>query len=470
MSHLSLAGRDGVLPNYTLLDDNVTLDVGVTWIDPDTSEFQGEEFSYRRGSRVALTELAPGATFYAQGLAVKIDAIDLDQGESNIQTWQICPQCGWSGIHPAGIGGTPVSSCPRCRTGAIADVKQSLKVIELKKVSAEVRRDEASINDARDERVRERFTVLAAADINPANVAGAWFVQDRDFGAQYLKRLDLRWLNVGRATSQGQKRLIAGVESTTSLFRICAHCGQLDKAAGRNTREEHRSWCSHRKAATEDVREIALARTLHTQGVLLHLPPQLEYDHFAHPSLSAAVLLGLREVIGGSPEHLDVATVRDALQAPDRRALLIHDTVPGGTGYLAEFAHPDRVWSVLAKAWEVLRTCPCREEERLACHRCLLPFASPTELDKVSRTSALKALSDILGVGSHHQPEFTDWEITDVPPHRCPRATSPSCRRISTPASSNGCGSTEPRSPRNRASTAPERASPCQARRPACGR
>ena len=69
--------RYGVLPNYTLLDDAVTLDVGVTWIDPDSNEYMGEELSYQRGSRVALTELAPGATFYAQGLAVTIDAVDL---------------------------------------------------------------------------------------------------------------------------------------------------------------------------------------------------------------------------------------------------------------------------------------------------------------------------------------------------------------------------------------------------------
>ena len=30
----------GILPNYTLLDDMVTLDVAVTWIDPETQEFR----------------------------------------------------------------------------------------------------------------------------------------------------------------------------------------------------------------------------------------------------------------------------------------------------------------------------------------------------------------------------------------------------------------------------------------------
>ncbi|GAA4674545.1 DEAD/DEAH box helicase [Gordonia humi] len=406
---ISVLERYGVLPNYTLLDDSVTLDVGITWIDPDTNQYMGEATSYQRGSRVALTELAPGATFYAQGLAVKIDAVDLGAGESNIHTWRLCPQCGWAAITLAGEVAPSVTSCPRCGTSAIADVSQNLQVVEMARVSAEVRRDEASINDARDERHREAFTVVTAADIDPVNVDRSWFVGDLGFGAEYLRRMDIRWLNMGRRTSQGGTRTIAGQETTTGLFRVCSSCGQLDKAAGRNSRYEHRSWCRYRNAATEHVREIALARTLRTQGVLLHLPHSLKYDQFAYPSLSAAILLGLREVIGGSPEHLDVATITDALHAPSQQALLIHDTVPGGTGYLAEFADPAKVWAVLDAARTVVHGCDCADHERLACHKCLLPFAPPHELDKVSRTTAARVLDQLLGVESDAEPDRNWW-------------------------------------------------------------
>lgn len=406
---ISVLERYGVLPNYTLLDDAVTLDVGVTWIDPDTNQYMGEATSYQRGSRVALTELAPGATFYAQGLAARIDAVDLGAGESNIHTWRLCPQCGWAGITLAGQEPPTLATCPRCGTTAIADVSQQLQVVEMARVSAEVRRDEASINDSRDERHKESFTVVTAADIDPVNVTRAWFIGDLKFGAEYLRRLDVRWLNMGRRTSQGGTRTIAGQETTTGLFRVCASCGQLDRLAGRNTRYEHRSWCRHRNAATEHVREIALARTLRTQGVLLHLPRSLEYDPFAHPSLSAAILLGLRQVIGGSPEHLAVATISDALQAPSQRALLIHDTVPGGTGYLAEFADPAKVWAVLDAARKVVRGCDCANQDRLACHKCLLPFAPPHELDKVARKTAARILDDLLGADGDADPNREWW-------------------------------------------------------------
>lgn len=413
---VSALERYGVLPNYTLLDDSVTLDVGVTWIDPDTSNFVSDAVSYTRGSRTALTELAPGNTFYAQGLAVRIDAVDLGSGEANIVQMQACAQCGWLGS--AAHGSPAVSACPRCLNTAVADVSQRLQIVDLKKVSAEVRRDEALISDLRDDRHSEAYTVVVAADLDPAHLGRSWFVTDLDIGAEYLRRLDIRWLNLGRRNSQGHQRTIAGREIATGLFRVCSSCGQLDTEAGANNLNEHRSWCRLRRAATEDVRDIALTRTLSTQGVLVHLPGRLEHDPFAHPSLSAAVLLGLRQVIGGSPEHLDVTVIGDALRAPDQRALLLHDTVPGGTGYLAEFADPAKVWSALVAAWATVRDCPCKDEERLACHRCLLPFARVWELDVVSRQSAFNALSDILGVTGTDGPAYEYWtaSLTDQPP------------------------------------------------------
>ncbi|MFD3593185.1 DEAD/DEAH box helicase [Nocardia sp. NPDC058640] len=417
--------RYGVLPNYTLLDDAVSLDVGITWIDPDTNEYAEDTASYQRGSRVALTELAPGATFYAQGLAVEIDAVDLGAGESAIHTWRMCPSCGWAGITHAADHSPPPNQCPRCHTSAIADVSQQLQVVEMAKVSAEVRRDEAAISDIRDERRKESFTVLAAADIDPDNITKRWFVAEQDFGAEYLRRMDIRWLNMGKRNSQGGKRTIAGNTTTGGLFRVCSGCGQLDKVAGKNEPHEHRSWCRYRKADDEKhVREIALARTLRTQAVLLHLPSWLEYDSFAHPSLSAAILLGLRQVIGGSPEHLDVAAITDALHNPNQRALLIHDTVPGGTGYLADFANPRQVWEVLAAARKVVKDCDCTD--RLACHKCLLPFAPPRELDKVSRITAAKVLDDLLAC-REAEPNAESWlaSVTEETPAKSSSAESP---------------------------------------------
>ena len=82
----------GILPNYTLLDDMVTLDVAVTWIDPETQEFRSEPASFARSSANALREFAPGATFYARGLEILIDAVDLGPDDSAIQVDDVLPE------------------------------------------------------------------------------------------------------------------------------------------------------------------------------------------------------------------------------------------------------------------------------------------------------------------------------------------------------------------------------------------
>jgi len=81
-------------------------------------------------------------------------------------------------------------------------------------------------------------------------------------------------------------------------------------------------------------------------------------DSFAVPSLGAAILLGLRERIGGAPNHIQVASIVDPTLSnggDNHDALLLHDVVPGGTGYLAELADPETVWTILHTAWQVLR-------------------------------------------------------------------------------------------------------------------
>ena len=68
----------GLLPNYTLLDDATTLDVSLWWVNEDEGgdRFASTEYSYTRGSMTALTELAPGAVFYAAGQRIRVDALD----------------------------------------------------------------------------------------------------------------------------------------------------------------------------------------------------------------------------------------------------------------------------------------------------------------------------------------------------------------------------------------------------------
>lgn len=414
----------GLFPNYTLLDDTVTLSVSVNWRDPESDEFETDDFELGRGSAQALRDFAPGSTFYANGFEIEIDAVDLGLESEDVHEWACCARCGYVEDLSQDAGTKPPSVCPRCGSKTIGDAGQRLPVVELKNVSSVLRREEATIGDSRDERARQSYAVVTAADVNPAEINSRWFVDGLGLGVTHVRRLQMRWLNMGTAMSSGSSRLIAGFDVESSLFRVCRECGKLDRSSRSNRPAEHRPWCPMRGQLDEDAVSVALARTMTTEGLVIRLPVTITLgDSFAVPSLAAALLLGLRERLGGAPDHLHVTSMIEPTgEDTERPALLLHDTVPGGTGYLADLAGPEAIWDLLHRAWDVVRSCDCGAEGKLACDRCLLPFAALSEIRFTSRSAAEHHLTTLL-TGREHGPDEaaevptgSPWHVTDDEP------------------------------------------------------
>ena len=405
----------GLLPNYTLLDDSVRLDVALSWYDPDTNSYETETSSYERGASTAIRELAPGSVFYVHGLEMTVDAIDLGPDGGNIHEWQFCPSCGYA--LDLTVAASAATICPRCGASGIADTGQRLNVVSLERVSAEVRRDESSITDRTDERRRQVFTVHTVADIDPAGIASQWYVEGKGLAVRYCRDLPIRWINLGLQSQGGVPRNLAGEELKAPLFRLCRLCGKLDRSTNTNSRSEHRAWCPNRATTAEDTRQLALLRELRTQGLVLRVPPAVALNQGLQlQSLKAALLLGLRETIGGDPDHLRVEQVIDPVQSDgteNATALLIHDAVPGGTGYLADLAAPGRIRDVFDKAYAVIKDCPCALEGKASCYRCLLPYAPGRAAKNVSRAAAELVLADLLTDGNG---TTSPWTIVEEEP------------------------------------------------------
>ncbi|KAB1643538.1 DEAD/DEAH box helicase [Gulosibacter chungangensis] len=404
---VSALERAGLLPNYTLLDDRVTLDVGVSWVDADTQQFENTAFEYSRDAGNAIREFAPGATFYAQGLAIEIDSVETGANASAIHDWVCCPECG----HTRDLTEHPLEGslgvCPRCGSAGFADMGQRMPVIELESVSAQVRRDESLISDSSEDRVRAYFNMVHLADIDAAQLDSVWFDEGTGLGVKYAREVTIRSINLGKSTeaAAGTPRLLGGFEIAAPMFRICRECGHLDQKPDENSWREHKPWCSHRKHRDEDAVSVALSRTLETQGMLIRLPEHFDTgDELVLPSLMAAVHLGLREVIGGDPSHLDIISVKDVPHGAGGTtsfpALLVHDRVPGGTGYLADHSTVAGLEQILLAALAVVENCVCQTQGRSACHRCLLPFAPPGASRSVWRNTAERSLREMLGVPS----------------------------------------------------------------------
>ncbi|MDQ2845590.1 MAG: DEAD/DEAH box helicase [Actinomycetota bacterium] len=410
----------GLLPNYTLLDDSVVLEVNVTWTDPDTGDFQSHGEVVDRGSARALREFAPGATFFGRGLAMRVDGIDLGQNASAVTEFVVCPSCGYT----VDLTDTAApGSCPRCGTADIADMQQRLDCIRLERAFSDVRRDRDQIDDVRDDRGSTFYEVVTAADLDVAGAGRSWTVNDASWGVSHYRRLKVRWFNLGSATGTVAGQPIAGGVVPAPLFRLCSSCGMLDRTAGVNVPHEHRPWCPHRRATDEHVTSVALYRELLTQGVVISLPITVTLaDDFAVPSLAAALLAGLREQIGGNPDHLRVESIRAPITggAPGQtcEALLLHDVVPGGTGYLTDLATPGWIWQMLCRAYRLVAECPCQHENRQACHRCLLPYGRGQSAKLLSRSVAERHLRTLLGLQAEEtqadaDPAVQRWTVRE---------------------------------------------------------
>lgn len=395
LSELSL------LPNYNLRDDHTELDVSLWWTsDDEGGGLQVSEQTYGRGSRAALTEFAPGAVFYARGYRVEIDALEIGPtGQPHWRYRRLCPECGWGtdAVEPA------PGSCPRCGKTGVADSGAVHKVLELRRVSAVHRRDEAVIEDEVEDRTRTRFTTVTGIDVEPHHIVHAWRLTGQAFGAEYVHQATIRTINVGRRDRPGSDVAIAGARESAARFPTCAYCGVVRQ--GPEDKVRHRGWCSTRRGVPPRWEDLLLSHEITTQAVRLLLPVSTFHVDTRLTSFKTALLLGLRRDFGGDPQHLDVVTAR----MPDehgrtRQFLVLHDTVPGGTGYLDRFGEPERMRRILQQAHDVLTSCACQFEGRAACHRCLLGVAAPGEVEHAQRRVALELLTDMLA----------DWNVEDI--------------------------------------------------------
>lgn len=392
----------GLLPNFTLLDDTVELTVSVSTFDPDKGEMTIDPQTYTRGLASAITELAPGATFYAKGIAARIDSVEITNN-NRPRTWRICPDCSYAQEDTAGAA--PARVCPWCGSAGFGGAEQRLPVLPMTKVSAQVQRDRASITDSTDDRKQTRFNQAVTLTIPDGGDRGTWYTTGTGFGVTDLRRVNVSWLNLGK---QGQSPLhIAGGEVNAPLFEVCAECGHVPAEPFEDSRRGHRPWCSRRTPATalEDPpapEHFALARTLNTQGLLLSIPAIMTArDTSALPTFAAALRLVLSRMLGGKPQHITMATVTKPKPAGSQlranpQALLIYDEVPGGTGYLTQFAQAPTIRRMLLAAYEVVSTCECAAKDQLCCPKCLLPFALRGQADKTSRALAAEVLYNLL--------------------------------------------------------------------------
>lgn len=437
----------GLLPNYALIDAVTTLQA--TLYSPFKAATSGESEerakpalptlrSYDRPQRYALSELAPGNTFYVNGYRHQITGMEIGtEAERQWREWRFCPDCGYVRTENAAADRSP---CARCRSTGIADDGSCLhKVVEPTIVTSRDKREDARISDDKDDREQRFYTVVDIVDIPDEDIepGKSWRHTEETFGIDFCRKATIRRVNVGpaRFDKQADDRL-AGNLVRFSPFHVCTGCGAttadgkpvfdhdtdaLSASMAHDPKlKHHLPWCPLRRGKKgSDVPQepLFLAHTLRTEALRVLLPAvTVLVDEKIH-SFRAALRLGVDKHFGGDPQHLDttLATMPDPGTGEHRHFLVLFDRLPGGTGYLHRLTDQAAFRAVLDDARRVLVNCPCKDEARRACHRCLHRHTEERWQDTVSRKEALGILNDLLGTHDQGVTKIDRWDTRPLP-------------------------------------------------------
>ncbi|WP_163508973.1 DEAD/DEAH box helicase [Fodinicola acaciae] len=433
----------GLLPNYALIDAVTTLNATLYW--PEVNERTGKNWytsalrSYSRPQRFALSELAPGNTFYVNGYKHEIGGLEIGTAaRPQWRNWRFCQDCGYVRTENAVDDRSP---CPRCNSTRIADDGSCLhKVVEPSIVTSRDKREDARIGDDRDDRDQRLFSVIDAVDIplEAIDPGTSWRHATQTFGVDYCRTTVIRRVNVGEARFDRQvEDDLAGQSVRLSPFYVCTGCGAatadgrpvfdhhpdaLNSSAARNPQlKHHLPWCRLRRGKSpESVPQepVLLAHELRTEALRILLPAVTVLVEEKVHSFRAALRLGVDKHFGGDPQHLDttLASMPDAASGERRYFLVLYDRLPGGTGYLHRLTGADAMKATLLEARRVLLNCPCQDEGRRACHRCLHRYTDERYQDIVSRREALEILNDLLGPIDERGNVLDDTWVTDKVP------------------------------------------------------
>ncbi|MEV8065874.1 DEAD/DEAH box helicase [Streptomyces sp. NPDC085995] len=441
----------GLLPNYALIDAVTTLNATLYWpegVDENSGRerYKSKTRAYDRPRRYALSEFAPGNTFYVNGYKHQITGLEIGTAtDPDWRLWRFCQECGYVRTENAEGDRSP---CPRCGSARIADDGSCLhKVVEPAAVTSRDKREDARIGDDRDDREQRHYTVIDAVDIAARDIEPktSWRHATQTFGIDFCRKAVIRRINVGpmRFDARAEDDF-AGHSVRMAPFHVCTGCGAatadgrpvfdhdtdaLDSAAARNPKlKHHQPWCPLRRGRKpQDVPQepVLLAHQLRTEALRVLLPAAtVLVDEKIH-SFRAALRLGVDHHFGGDPQHLDstLARMPDQATGETRHFLVLFDRLPGGTGYLHRLTAPAHFRAALADARRALLKCPCRDEGRLACHRCLHRYTEERHQDTVSRLEALQIINDLLGpVDQDGEPVRDEdgrpvdlWKVTELP-------------------------------------------------------
>lgn len=401
----------GLIPNYAFPESGIQLK-SVLWRKRGEDEpGQGAYVAlatqkYERPAQSALSEFAPENRFYANQRRVEVDQINMNLAKA--EDWRFCPSC--HHMQNLTVEADVHTACPNCGDPMWTDGGQKHTLLRFRQAIANSNDTDVRIDDSSEDREPKYYVRQLMSDFQPAHIREAWQIPTggTPFGFEFISRVTFRDVNFGELAKPGDAFKVADKESQRPGFKLCKHCGKVQKLPRRgagSAEQSHSFDCP--KHGNEDPANLLdclyLYREFESEALRILVPyTKNGVDETVVQSFMAAVQLGLKRRFGGKVDHLRMVLQDEPGKdgGPRKHYVMLYDSVPGGTGYLHQLlAHDAKTLAeVLRMALDSLNGCSCNQDpEKDGCYRCLYQYRLGRNMELVSRDNAKAVLTELVG-------------------------------------------------------------------------
>lgn len=392
----------GLLPNYAFPETGVKLQASVYSSrekeDDKNNVAEPVVIELMRSASQGVKELAPGNRFYTQKFSLEVSGIPTFDWKDHLIEMRYCSKCDC--LAEEGTAEFSVASCPKC--GDPSWGVNHHRYLKFTNARSAMFKTDAALDDSNEERTREQFIVKKHFMFHHKGIVSSYAMKNIGFGIEFCNNMDLYEVNYGMQMQSGTKVEINndGI-IPESGFVTCRHCGKSTPLLSKLNREhqpveQHYKFCNHKNVNfAEDLNgevfeQLYLYRHIQTEAIKILLPIQVMDARSAVEMFKSGIQLGMKEYYHSSPEHIRIDTYTEENQATGQKDyyLVMYDTIPGGTGYLAKLYNTVEFSNMLQKAYYRIKDCECQHGGKDGCYHCILTYGNQYSRDSFSREQA----------------------------------------------------------------------------------
>lgn len=400
----------GLLPNYAFPEKGIELQANIrqTRAKNDSQQNIGEpkEIEIVRPASTGIRELAPGNTFFSQGFKLPITGVDVstiqrsgsNTSQNTLKLIRFCSRCDALAEEGSEEYGNAV--CPKCGSGSWgSNIHKFLNFVGAVSRTTTV---DAVLNDSSENRVPVPYISKLHFRFKGGTVR-SYEIENSGFGIEFCKSVMLDSVNYGMRDHFQTMQTVAGDGHVPEYgFITCKCCGKSTSKlfVSDDDKKWHYAFCRYRDVDFNpiEIREdvfttFYLHRSFETEAIKVLLPVQNFESDVMIQLFKAGLSLGLRYFYQSSPDHIRIADYKEFNTATSEfdNYLVLYDTIPGGTGYLAKLFSPESFSKLLEIAYDKIHNCKCAEDGRDGCYHCILSYEN-----KYYHSSLSRAVADTL--------------------------------------------------------------------------